>query len=196
MSQALRSAALNRLCDALDSVAPTAPTLCEGWDAHDLAVHIWVLKHDPLSWPGLAVPSLAEYSHRRGARVRHRREYPELVQELRHGPAGFACIPGDALEGHRHAIGEYLIHANDVAAPNGVHLPPLDEAMQDALWKRLQPAALALHAFRAPGLRARRPDGRQQMLTPGRPRTRISGTPEQLILWVYGRPADVLLEQR
>src|SRR5918999_422676 len=36
------------LCDLLDKVGPDAPTLCRGWNAHDLAAHLWIRENDPL----------------------------------------------------------------------------------------------------------------------------------------------------
>ena len=36
------------LCDLFDAVGPAAPTLCEGWDAYDLAVHLYVREADPV----------------------------------------------------------------------------------------------------------------------------------------------------
>lgn len=57
MTAALRDEQLSRCCDALAAVERDAPTLCEGWSAHDLALHLWVLKH-PLAWPGIGVPAL------------------------------------------------------------------------------------------------------------------------------------------
>src|SRR5215218_8372952 len=34
------------LCDLLDEVGSRAPTLCDGWESHDLAAHLWVRKTD------------------------------------------------------------------------------------------------------------------------------------------------------
>ena len=58
MSRELRDACKESLCQALAMVPAQAPTLCEGWSAHDLAVHLWILKHDPLGWPGVVHPRL------------------------------------------------------------------------------------------------------------------------------------------
>ena len=41
------------LCDLLDEVGPHAPTLCEGWDTHDLAAHVWVRETDPIGASGI-----------------------------------------------------------------------------------------------------------------------------------------------
>ena len=41
------------LADALASAGPDAPTLCEGWTAHDLAAHLIAREHRPDSTPGI-----------------------------------------------------------------------------------------------------------------------------------------------
>jgi hypothetical protein len=64
----LRDRQLRRCCDALNQVSADAPTLCAGWSAHDLAIHLWTLKHDPLGWPGIAFPVLAATATRRADR--------------------------------------------------------------------------------------------------------------------------------
>lgn len=181
-----------RLCDVLAAVPADAPTLCEGWTAHDLAIHIWLLKHDPLSWPALAVAALEPFGRRRADRIRRRWSYPELVGRLRLDGAELACMPGDRFEGHRHALGEYWIHAQDVARPNGVAQPAPDADLQEALWRRARIAAPALRLANR-GLVLARPDGRKMRVTPGAPTIQVTGEPTEVILWVYGRTsvADV-----
>lgn len=189
MSRELRDRRLAVFCDVLDQVAPDAPTLCEGWDAHDLAVHLWTLKHDPLAWPAMDVDRLADYGARRAARVRARWSYAELVAQLRHGGGGIACMAGDRFEGHRHALGEYVVHTEDVARPNRVERPAPDAPLEDALWRRLRVAAWMLHRRRTPGLVLEVPDGRSAQVTRGPVRTVVRGAPIELMLWVYGRTA-------
>lgn len=192
MSRELRDRELGRLCDVLDAVEPTAPTLCAGWDAHDLAVHLWVIKHDPASWPGVAVPALAPITRRRSAAIRQRWSYPEIVAVLRHGGGDVASMPGDHREGHRHALGEYYVHAQDVARPNGVRQARPDVQLQEALGLRVRRAARQL--FWRPW-----PQKRGLVLEwPGRGRVRITGDgrlgsvvvvgePSELLCWVHGR---------
>ncbi len=185
----------DRLCDALESVEPTAPTLCEGWDAHDLAVHLWVLKHDAVSWPGAFLPPLAAVATRRARDIRARWRYDELVRRLRADAGSIACMPGDSLEGHRHALGEYFVHTLDVTRANDLPEATPDADLQDALWKRVQVAAPMLRWRSTPGLILRRPDGASVRV--GRPAWRpgpvVTGEPGELMCWVYGREraADV-----
>ncbi len=187
MSRELRDRQLQRFCDVLAAVRPDAPTYCAGWDAHDLAVHVWQLKRDPLSWPGVAIPALAGYAARRAAQVKRRWGYAELIAGLRAEPGEIACMPGDRFEDYRHALGEYWMHTQDVALPNGVPQPVMDDLLEKALAKRVQVAARQLH-WRTRGLVFERPDGRRRAITPGGPRRVVTGDVANLVLWTYGRP--------
>lgn len=190
MSARLRDDQRAALCDALDAVEATAPTLCEGWDAHDLAVHMWVLKHDPLSWPGVAVPALAGG---RSDRVKRRWPYRSLVDRMRRGTGSLPCLPLDRWSGHRHALGEYFIHTEDVRRANGLPRRAQPADVEDALWIRGQRAASQLHA--AQRLQGRRPET-VRLSAPGQtpytvgpatPTTFVHGLPSEVLLWIYGR---------
>lgn len=201
MTEALRDRQKDRFCDALDAVDPGAPTLCAEWDAHDLAVHLWVLKHEPTVWPGefTPIPRLKAYSRERTRRIREQWSYSELVERLRADKGSIACMPGDSLEGHRHALGEYFVHTIDITRANGLPEAPPDTEFEDALWRRVKVAAPALHLIATPSLILRRPDGDQARVSlplPGR-RTVVTGKPSELMCWVYGRTtvADVTVER-
>lgn len=184
----------------LAAVEPEASTLCEGWTVHDLAIHLWTLNHDPISWPAAGVRAFEPFAARRGIRIKQRWSYPELVERLR-APRGFACMPTDRWENHRHALGEYYVHTQDVARPNGVAQPTPDEELEEALWRRTATAARALFADTylrwpgfagrpgfggRPGFVLRHPDGRQVRIGRAPSRT-VTGKPSELIVWVYGR---------
>lgn len=190
MSSALRDRQFRVLCDVLDQVEPAAATWCEGWTAHDLAAHIWILKRDPLGWPGVAVPRLGMG---RAARVKGRWSYGGLVARLRRQSGAIAAMPLDRFEDHRHALGEYWMHTQDVARPQGIDQPPVDDELAEALWLRVQRAAPLLHR-RVRGLTLVHADGRRVTVTRGTPTLRVIGTPAELMCWAYGRPADVVLE--
>lgn len=189
MTAALRDRQKDRLCSALAAVEPGAPTLCEGWDAHDLAVHLWVLKHDPASWPAMVLPPLRRVADERARRIRDRWPYAELVDRLRAEPGEILCMPGDAREGHRHALGEYYVHTVDVTRANGLPEDEPDAALQEALWKRVRVAAPALRFLNSPGLVLRRPTGESARVgrPPARPGTVVTGEPTELMVWAYGR---------
>ena len=184
MSVALRDRQLQALCDVLDTVSADAPTLCRGWSAHDLAVHLWILKRDPLGWPGVVVPRL---DLGRSARIRRRWTYEQLTSLLRKEPGAIACMPCDRREDFRHSLGEYWMHTQDVARPNQVMQTPPSESLQDELWLRVQKVAATLHRRRTPGLVLSRPGRTSVQVTAGPPRIVLSGEPSELMCWVHGR---------
>ncbi len=194
MTAALRDRQLQRFCDVLSSANADAPTLCEGWTAHDLAIHVWILKRDPWGWPGVVAGSLGG---RRAEKVRRRWTYAALVTRLRQEPGAIACMPFDRWEGHRHALGEYWMHTQDVARPQEVTQPTPDEALQDALWLRVQKVARHLHRGTS-GLVLARPDGRRAAVTSGPVRLLVTGEPTELMCWAHGRTAyaDVALRRQ
>lgn len=191
VSATLRDEQLQVLCDVLGSVDASAPTLCEGWSAHDIAIHIWVLKHDPLSWPLLVVPRLAGLATKRADALKQRWSYAELVADLRSGDGEIACMPLDGRENHRHALGEYFVHSEDVRRANALHPARISPALEDALWQRLRVAAPRLH--RGESWRFEAPDGEWFTIGGHEPTQCIFGRPAELLLWAYGRTsaADV-----
>lgn len=197
MTEALRDAQLAQLCDVLDRVGPDAATLCEGWDAHDLAAHILHLHRDPVAWAGIVMPG--ERGERlvraRLDRVRERWSFAELVERLRGLAGPVACMPTDRLEGFRHAFGEYFIHTQDVARANGLELPEPTHEARCALWRRVQAAAPVLRGRDETGLVLDWPRRATALVTKGRPGGLIvSGEPEEVMLWVYGREAVARVE--
>ena len=118
----------------------------------------------------------------------------DLVGRLRREPGGIAAMPLDRWEDHRHALGEYWMHTQDVARPQGVPQPPVDDALAEALWLRVQRASAALHR-RTPGLTLVHPDGRRVTVTRGAPTLVVTGPPTELMCWAYGRPAEVRVER-
>ncbi|WP_130874616.1 maleylpyruvate isomerase family mycothiol-dependent enzyme [[Pseudopropionibacterium] massiliense] len=117
MTAELRNAQRDEFCRVLSMVAPDAPTLCSGWTAFDLAAHIWILNHGPRAWAGMLLPPLSWLTDREIQRTKERFSYAGLVEEIRTGPASFACMPTDPREEHRHSLGEYFIHTEDVRRP-------------------------------------------------------------------------------
>jgi len=193
MSTLLRDHHLHHLCDALAEVPATAPTLCDGWDAHDLAVHIWVIKHDPLSWPGIVIPALAGVTRRRAETVRGRWPYLALLARLRQDSGAIACMPFDGREDHRHALGEYYIHTEDIRRANTLPRRSLSTETEDALWLRARTAGGQLWGRGQDATRFEAPDRMPFILGRGEPATCVSGLPSEAILRIYGREgvADV-----
>ncbi len=187
MSSSLRDAARDAFCDVLLQVGPTAPTLCEGWDAHRLAAHVWSLSYDPLAWAGMIVHPLNAFTERRLTRIVERWPYVELVARLRR-MEGFTCMPWDGRQGHRHGLGEYVIHTEDLRRAND--LPSVDPApeLAEALWLRLQVASRQLYGGRRRGLvlAGTNPPRESYVACRGQGSV-VTGPVLELLMWVYGR---------
>lgn len=168
-------------------VEPDAATLCAGWSAHDLAIHLWQINRDPVAWPGIVVPALAGLTKQRADAVRRRWSYRDLVERLRSQSGGIACMPLDRFQDHRHALGEYYVHTQDVARPNGIGQPAVDEDLADALWLRSLAAARTMRRRLPAGLVLAHPDGRRTPIGRGDSRIIVTGPPSELLCWVYGR---------
>ncbi len=187
----LRDEQRDAACDALASVDAASSTLCEGWTAHDLAAHLWVLDHPSPSWAGLVVTSIDPL-----AATKKRWPYAELVGRLRNGPSTFACMPLDPRAGNLHAIGEWFVHTEDVRRAHDLPRRQYTAELQDALWARVQRAARQLNWRRPTGLVLRRVNGGTSMVVDKPAGVVVTGEPAELMMWAYGRTsvADVVVE--
>lgn len=197
MSRILRDQARDDFCELLLRVGPQAPTLCEGWDAHHLAAHVWGMTHDVLSWPGIVLPVFGGLTERRLQRAMTAMSFPELVAEIGRLD-GFRCMPGDGREGHRHALGEFVVHTEDVRRADDLPPAELSPALAEALWLRVQKVSRQLHRRRHGGLVLVRTDGDSTPVViaegPGKV---VSGPVLELLLWAHRRRghADVTVDR-
>lgn len=124
------------LCDLLLEVGPDAPTLCEGWDARDLAAHLVVRERRPDASVGIIVPAMAGWTQKVQDDAA-RRPFPTLVEQVRSGPPVYSPfrLPGVDEQAN---LFEYLVHHEDVRrATPGWEPREIDPAMADLLWARL-----------------------------------------------------------
>ena len=192
MTAELRNAQRDEFCRVLSMVAPDAPTLCSGWTAFDLAAHIWILNHEPLAWAGMLLPPFSWLTDREIRRTKERFSYAGLVEEIRTGPASFACMPTDPREDHRHSLGEYFIHTEDVRRPNRLPKQEISPDLAEALWQRLRTASWQLHPFASWEFRT--PQGGHGRIGRGPVTKQITGEPSELLMWVYGRTEAARVE--
>jgi uncharacterized protein (TIGR03085 family) len=174
------------LVDALLLAGPSAPTLCEGWTAHDLAAHLVSRERRPDSGLGLMVPLLAGHTEK-VRRSYLEQPFTDLVELVRTGPprlSMFALPWVDELAN----LSEYFVHCEDVrrAAPGWEPRElPLD--LQEALWGALaRMAKLALRRSTDP-VRLVRPDGAEISSGPAGQPVRVHGEVSELLLYLFGR---------
>jgi uncharacterized protein (TIGR03085 family) len=184
------------LCDLFDEVGPDQPTLCEGWNTYDLAIHLHVREADPLAGPGIMLPSLAETTARRMARAKAKYSFTEIVDKVRTGPPTFTIysIPG---LGHNLNTTEYFIHHEDVRrAVADFTVRDLPAEQQQGLWKQLRLAAKSMTRKAPSGLVLRLPDGTESVAKKdnGDGSVTVTGEPAELTLFCSGRQAVAQVE--
>lgn len=191
------SAALQRaaLVDALRAAPPDAPTLCEGWTAHDLAAHLVVRERRPDSAPGLLIPAFAGWTER----VRSgyaRRPYAELVDLVASGPPRTSPFALPGLDGAVNTV-EFAIHTEDVrrGAPGWEprQLPP---AEQDQLWRALARQGRMLFRRAPVTVVLARPGtaGERVRVAGSGPEVVLTGEPLELLLFASGRGTGARVE--
>jgi uncharacterized protein (TIGR03085 family) len=186
------------LSDLLDQLGPDQPTLCEGWDTYDLAVHLYVREADPMAGPGIMIAALADTTERRMKRAKERYSFTEVVGKIRNGPPPVSIYALPKI-GHQLNTTEYFVHHEDVrrAQPTyDVRTLPADQ--QEGLWKAVRLASKTMIRKSPSGLVLRRPDGTTAVAK--RPTelgsVTVTGEPGELVLFCFGRQqvADVELD--
>jgi uncharacterized protein (TIGR03085 family) len=176
----------NALSDLFLEVGPDVPTLCEGWDARDLAAHLVVRERRPDTAPGLVIPAFAGHSEK--VRVAATEQpWGELVGLVRGGPPVWNPMHLTAIDALVNTV-EYFVHHEDVRrAQAGWTARALDPALEDALAASLGRMGRMLARRVEVGL-VLAPDGRDRIrLRKGEPIVTISGPIGELVLFVYGR---------
>ena len=181
------------LCGLLEELGPDAPTLVSPWTAHDLAAHLVLRERDWLAAPGLVLPGGPRRFAERRQRALKKKGFPELVATFRAGPPpGFFRI---GWVRRFPSLNEFYVHHEDLRRANGMGprvLPP-DEDL--ALFRNVVQADWFLsRRLRGVGLVIEWA-GTERVVTArrGQPTARLSGSPGELLLFLFGRrhAADV-----
>ena len=183
------------LCDLFALVGPDAPTLCEGWTAHDLAAHLWIRETDPVGASGISLKPLSGLYERRVAEIEQRWTFAELVDRIRKGPARFSvfAIPG-VDEGANTT--EFFVHHEDVrrAGDQPQTARDLGPEVEEWMWRRLKLMARALFRRVQVGLVLERIDSAEGDKAPetiravsGGSIVTLVGQPSELMLYAHGR---------
>ena len=182
------------LCDLFDEVGPDAPTLCEDWLTHDLAVHLWIRETDPIGATSMVARPLAGLLERRMAEIKQRWDYTELVDRVRNGPARFSVFSLPGVDEPANTT-EFFIHHEDVRRA-GDHPQPsraLGDEVEDWIWRRLKLLGRALFRRAQVGVVLERlgtADGYEPetiRAVAGANIVTIVGQPSELLLFANGR---------
>jgi uncharacterized protein (TIGR03085 family) len=187
------AAARAELVAALQAVPATAPTLCAGWTALDLAAHVVARERRADSTPGLMIPALAGWTER----VRSgyaRRPYPEIIELIANGPpwASVFAIPG--VDNAANST-EFLIHTEDVRrAHPGWQPRELDADRADAVWNGLRRMGRLMFRRSPVAVVLATPGGRRHAVGGEGPHVTLAGDPVELLLYASGRGEHAVVE--
>lgn len=176
------------LCGLLDELGPLAPTLIEGWTAHDLAAHIVLREHDPIAGPCLVLPGpFQRFAERRRAALARSKDFEWLVARIRSGPpVGFFRVGWVRDLAN---LNEFFVHHEDVRRANGMEPRRLTPLIDAALWRNVRRGGRFLsRRLGACGLEVQwAGTGERVRMRAGEPMARLAGTPGELLLYVFGR---------
>jgi uncharacterized protein (TIGR03085 family) len=183
------------LCGLFDELGPSAPTLLDGWTAHDLAAHLVLREHDLVAGPCLVLPGPFErFAERRRAGLAGRKDFTWLVARIRSGPpVGFFRIGWVRALAN---LNEFFVHHEDVRRANGRGPRSLTPAMDAALWRNVRRGSRYLsRRLRGCGLEMEwAGTGERKTVRPGPATALLSGPPGELLLYLFGRQAAALVE--
>lgn len=171
------------LADLFIEKGPSAPTLCEGWNASDLAAHIVIRERRPDAAVGILAAPLAAYSERVRRSTRDTNSWTDLVAQVRNGPPAPLRPIDDAIN-----TVEFYVHHQDLRrAGDATAWPEEDPALQEALWRHLRSMSRIL--FRRSPVGVTLDAGSYGLASAkGGPATvTLRGMPSELLLFGFGR---------
>lgn len=175
------------LVETLRAVHADAPTLCEGWTARDLAAHLVLRERRLDATPGIALAPLQKYTAKVQDRIAESTPYPELVDKIAGGPPIYSpFVILDPLVN----VTEMFVHHEDVRrAQPGWEPRQLDSATVAALLRPF-PLLSKVALAKVPARLVLRTDAGRTLATVGNgPEVVLTGAPEELVLYAFGRDA-------
>jgi uncharacterized protein (TIGR03085 family) len=183
------------LCVLFDELGPSAPTLLEGWTAHDLAAHLVLRECDLIAAPCLVLPGpFQRFAEGRRVTLANRHDFAWLVARIRSGPPpGFFRI---GWVRSFPSLNEFFVHHEDVRRANRQAPRSLSHELNAALWRNVRPAGRYLsRRLRDAGLEIEwAGTGELHTVRHGTPTARLRGAPGELLLYVFGRQAAARVE--
>lgn len=186
-----------RLANTFLGVGPDAPTLCAPWSTRDLLVHLIIREGSFLAAGGIVVPLLARFTRRREQQLATF-SFQDLVDRFRSGGPRFHPL----MLGDRFAnVAEFFVHHEDIRRAQGDYQPRCFHREEE---KELVRAATRVGkilvgsggipvVLEPSGWPRTQVGGRLGVAKQGDRVVRVSGAPGEVLLWLYGRPAQVEL---
>lgn len=173
------------LVTLMEELGPFAPTKCEGWQAQDLAAHLYVREHRLDALPGIGSDKFAGRTERIQDETLHSKGFGWLLDEIR--TPGWIMRPLDKLVN----TSEFFIHHEDVLRANG-RSQTLTATEQQELWPIAKVLARkAQIAYKGRVVLRRTDNGDETPMGQGDRTIHLAGPPSELLLYLSGREADV-----
>lgn len=172
------------LCDLALVLGEDAPTLCSGWDAKALVIHLLVRERRPIGAAGIVVSPLSGLTERASAHY-DRVDFTVLVEKLR-SPGLVFAVP--AVDKAANTF-EYVVHHEDLRRGQPDWQPrDLDPADADDLWARLSKAGSFLgRQLPVPVVICRAGTTEIATIKKGERPVTITGDVVELLLFLFGR---------
>ncbi|BBX32822.1 hypothetical protein MMAG44476_08601 [Mycolicibacterium mageritense DSM 44476 = CIP 104973] len=179
-----------QLCDLFEAVGADAPTLIKGWTACGLAAHLVLRERDRIGGPCLVLPGrFQRFAERRRIEVATSHTFEDLVALIRSGPPpGFFRL---GIVRRTANLNEFFVHHEDVRRANGLGPRVLSPEFEAALWRNIRHGSRYLcRRLSGVGLEIDWAGTDESIYVhPGEPIARLSGTPGELLLYLFGRQA-------
>jgi uncharacterized protein (TIGR03085 family) len=181
------------IADLLSELGPDAPTLCEGWTTRDLAAHIVLRERRPDAAGGIAIKKLAGRTSRVQADIAAG-DWPGLIDKVRHRPT-WSLISNPLLDEATNRF-ELFIHHEDVRRAQPDWRPrAMPREFSELAWRRIRALArLVLRRVPATVTLVAEGYGEATAGKGGPAEVRLSGAPEELMLFLQGRQEHALVE--
>ena len=179
------------VCALLEDKGPLAPTLCEGWATADLAAHLFVRENRPWAGIGILVPAFAGVTQGAMDGAKRSLGYEGLIRRIRSGPPRVM----KPMDGRVNLV-EYFVHHEDIRRAGDAAAGPRDDAALDAaLWANIKRGGrLLARKVKGPGLELVAPGHGSVMARSGSPIVKMTGSPQDLMLFLFGRKGAAKVE--
>ncbi len=174
------------ICEAFEDLGPDAPTLCEGWNARDLAAHLAVRERRLDASPGIMIKAFAPHTQRVQDSYAAK-PWPKLVDLVRSGPPKLSPFGIPGFDELANTV-EMFVHLEDLRRAQPDWEPRAPEPVRDAaLWKQLSRSSKLTFRNSPVGVVLRRPNGSEVAAKRGPNTVTITGEPGELVLFLSGR---------
>jgi uncharacterized protein (TIGR03085 family) len=126
------------VADLLLEIGPSAPTLCEGWTAADLAAHLVIRENRPDAALGIVFHPAARWTERVQTSLRDRVPFTSLAERIRKGPPVWSPTRIGPVDNLANTV-EFFVHHEDLRRGSLPQAPrDLEPEFEALLWQRLR----------------------------------------------------------